>query len=128
MSNLHFNQKCFMKQTIKSVCLKVYFIEYFTATKNATNRRHCPYTGEYVPVKTGILAYLVAEVSEIVRIQSECGKIRTRKNHVFGNFSRSGSIRKNDNNEAYLSSNYISMFKWCLLIKRQYLLKPSLDN
>ena len=99
MSNLHFNQKCFMKQTIKSVCLKVYFIEYFTATKNATNRRHCPYTGEYVPVKTGILAYLVVEVSEIVRIQSECGKIRTRKNHVFGNFSRSGSIRKNDNKE-----------------------------
>ena len=27
-----------------------------------------------------------------IRIQSECGKIRTRKNSVFGHFSRSGSV------------------------------------
>ena len=27
-----------------------------------------------------------------LRIQSECGKIRTRKNSLFGHFSRSGSL------------------------------------
>ena len=29
-----------------------------------------------------------------LRIQSKCGKIRTRKNSVFGHFSRSESLRK----------------------------------
>ena len=28
----------------------------------------------------------------VVRIQSECGKIRTRNNSVFGHFSRSGDV------------------------------------
>ena len=28
----------------------------------------------------------------LVRIQSECGKIRTRKNSVFGHFSRSVNV------------------------------------
>ena len=30
----------------------------------------------------------------LVRIQSECGKIRTRKNSLFGRFSRSGRFSK----------------------------------
>ena len=30
----------------------------------------------------------------LVRIQSECGKIRARKNSVFGHFSRSGRFSK----------------------------------
>ena len=31
-----------------------------------------------------------------LRIQSECGKIRTRRNPVFGHFSRSGVIKQLD--------------------------------
>ena len=44
-----------------------------------------------------------------LRIQSECGKIRTRKNSVFGHFSRS------DSNPTYIIySNLFQNFKWIL--------------
>ena len=53
------------------------------------------FLGPYFP--TFGLRYLVS-----LRIQSECGKIRTRKNSVFGYFSRNDSIA------------LIQYFKFCL--------------
>ena len=38
-----------------------------------------------------VFSLIRAEYGEILRIHSECGKLRTRKNSVFGHSSRSGS-------------------------------------
>ena len=72
---------------------------YFTDTVSITKREHVPlcekfpkygvFSGPYFPVFG-----LITEIyGVILRIQSKYGKIRTRKNSVFGHFSRNVSTR-----------------------------------
>ena len=60
-------------------------------------RRKCPNTEFFLVGIFPHLDWIRRDTDQKkLRIQSECGKIRTRKNSVFGNFSRSDCNRKNE--------------------------------
>ena len=52
---------------------------------------HCVKSVQIRSFLWSVFSRIRTEYGEILRIQSECGKIRTRKNSVFGHFSRSVS-------------------------------------
>ena len=61
---------------------------------NFTLREKCPNT-EFFLVRTFLYSDWIQEIYEVnLRIQSEYRKIRTRKNSVFGHFSRNVSFWK----------------------------------
>ena len=54
---------------------------------------HCVKSVQIRSFSWSVFSRMWTEYGEILRIQPECGKIRTRKNSVFGHFSRSACYR-----------------------------------
>ena len=88
-----------------------------------SNQDHCvktvqirSFSGPYFPAFG-----LNTEIHSVnLRTQSECGKIRTRKNSVFGHFSRSGFVRFVLNQHFLCKGTVFSNF---IIISRSYLRK-----
>ena len=67
--------------------------------------QHGVFSGPYFPVfGLNTERYEIPKRFELLRIQSECGKIRTRKNFVFGHFS--SSVDFADSREYGCSPNF----------------------
>ena len=68
------------------------------------------FSGPYFPV----FGLSTERYSVSLRIQSECEKIRTRKNSLFGHFSRSGNKRSNiemkANSALILKNSFVELF------------------
>ena len=63
-----------------------------------------------------VFSRIHTEYGEILRIQSECGKIRTRKSSVFGHFSRSFVVEKtNCRKRSCFSEIFLLLFTTSML-------------
>ena len=86
-------------ETLREKCPNTEFLLVRTFPHSNTKRRDTEYlsvfsrnAGKWGPEETSYLDTFYPVFSVFSRIQSECGKIRTRKNSVFGHFSLSEII------------------------------------
>ena len=93
------------KNGFNVLTILVYCYYFFTLSKISTYQTsnyilwaryvHCVKTDQIWSFFWSVFSLIWTEYGEIsLRIQSECGKIQTRKNSVFEHFSRSGGAPK----------------------------------
>ena len=118
--NIYLHNQCWFSPWIKLSCCNRFLIVYQIVPYFHTVRkvsRYGVFSGPYFPA----FGLNTERSSVSLRIQSECGKIRTRKNSVFGHFSRSDSfsswIRRRDTiNNLNVSYRLIILLKTSLIV------------
>ena len=66
----------------------------FVRINKSVRNAHCVKSVQVLSVFWSVFSRIRTEYGDLLRIQFEYGKIRTRKNSVFGHFSRSGSVNR----------------------------------
>ena len=107
------------KTKTPNVCFSENLARFVNLFPPSCDSRFCLFTGALLPSQYLLTAWKVSKYGVIsgpyflafglnteryfvsVRIQSECRKIRTRNNSVFGRFSRSGLFKDNNGNRKF---------------------------